>query len=185
MPLLMARMENPTAFRDALIEYFASNGAKVTQNKIVADNIIYDQRVGVGSNNITFFDGTFNADNTNIQGGSYVRPDGEHFLVLGMRVLTGASATLKDTDWSYGSGDAIVKAGDLTILNNTEIVLRNFPCTAFNPNLTTDDEGTFWFSEPMIWRGQTSFTINWKGKSAIATANMNVRVELIGVQFIA
>jgi hypothetical protein len=207
----MANRKNPTALffqrmatiqKDAngqpqgvlaslLTKFFHDNYGKTNLPKVAADFALYDQKTTGGALTTQFFTGAYSANNANMPGGSYILPESEHAVIMGIRVLSGSNAALLSTDWQYGVSDAVSKQGYLTIQTNGQTVLTKLPLTAFNPNqlgaaiagVTSDDQGMYWLMEPLVWLGQTDMiaTLNFPAAPA---ANANIRIEYHGVRFI-
>ncbi len=175
-----------------LQQYFHANFGATTLPKQVADFVIYNSQIAVGNKTIQFFQGAYDANNSNMPQGSFSLPESEHAVVLGFRFLEGTNATVAATDWKFGVSDAIAKNGTLTVQSNGTTYLTKMPLTEFNPNtlgatvagVTSDDQGMFWLMEPIIWLGQTDLSCNVNFVSAPATANYNLRLEVVGIRFI-
>jgi len=178
MIVLENRFAHPDGWKAGFVKFLAANGVKISLPKTIAELCRYDQQVAASGVN-EFFTGAVDENNTNMRA-SYTPPEAEHMVVLGIKLLDGVGATIQQTPWGYGASDAAVVNGKYTVETNGVTVIRNMANTAHNPNLTTEDEGMLWLSEPIVWRGQTDLDISMKLLSA-PVANTNVRFEVWGV----
>jgi hypothetical protein len=182
--LLQRRLSRPDEFRSAVIDFFQSNGVKVTLDKTIAERILYDQQILNAAAGVTnFFTGAITANNSNM-GDSYTPPEGQHFIILGIRLLNGVNAALNATAWTFGANVAANLQATYDFTSNGVKVLQAVPGTAHNPNLTTDDQGVLWLTEPVFWRAQTKIDLPFTTLTA-PVANSNLRFELIGVGLVA
>lgn len=189
-----ARKGNPGELARLMTNFFKSNYADVSAQlpKTVADFMIFDQLVAVGNSNLKYFSGAYSNTRSNMPAGNFQLPQSEHAIITGFKVLTGAGATVQATDWVAGVIDPIIKNGTMSCNINGQTVLTQLPFTAFDSSalsatvagLTDPNRGYFYFYEPLVWLGQTSLTIETNFQSAVATANMNLRIELLGTRFI-
>jgi hypothetical protein len=190
--LLQAAGEKTGLLVAALTNFFSANYGKTTLPKVAADFAIFDQLAVVGTTLAAYFQGQFTIARSNFPNGSFTMPESEHALILGIRIYTGAAATVTATDWQPGANDAAVKNGKMDILINGQKVLTELPLTQFgqvqlsatHQGETDQDRGTFYFYEPLVLLGQTNIAVNVSFPTAPATANLNLRVELVGVRFI-
>jgi len=194
--LLFSRMAkatkgNPGTLVSLMTNFFRANYGEMTLPKTAADFVLYDQLAIVGQTQVNFFQGSYAPNRSNFPG-QFILPQSEHAIILGVRVLMGANASVPATDWQPGAGDAIGKQGLMNISINGQIVLTQMPLTAFDSNAlsataageTDENRGFFFFYEPLVLLGQQQITsqIQWTG--APATPNLNMRLELHGVRFI-
>ena len=183
LPFLEERFQSPGEWQESLRRWLKANGQEVTQEKVLMDMILFHElKFDAAAKVYTFFQGSVDPSANSVTNvtGNMSRNTGEHFIIVGMRLMTGVNATLSATAWTFGVADADVRNGNVNFLNNTTQVLRNIPGTAFNPNLTTEDQGIHWLSEPLLWAGQTPISVPLVLQNVIATVNTNVRMELIG-----
>lgn len=169
--------------------YFKANYALTDLPKRVADFVLFDQLVGVGNTNLNFFQGAFAVTRSNFPTNTFQLPQSEHAIILGIRFMEGANATLQATNWNYGVGDAIAKNGVYDVVVNGVKQATKVPFTVHLPGLvanglTTDDEGMNWLMEPIVFPAQQEIAIQASFQAAIATATYNLRCELHGVRFI-
>lgn len=186
LPLsIQNRFKRPGQMEREFMNYLKEANLTFDNSKTIASVEYYHQAVVVGNSNINFFTGNFNANDTNLVG-SFVRPQSEHAVIYGIRVHSGASATLEQTAWVPGYGIAALRAvnGKTTITNNSEVELKNFPSTAWLNTLTTKDDGLFLLDEPIIWAGQTELKYTLDLITAEVLANYNVRISLVGIGLI-
>lgn len=189
-------MLNPNITKQALAEFLRANGYSEEQlrnmlEKSIAPVVYYDQRplvtgTATAPAYIQFFGArTGTPDNTNMKNSNYILPQDEHCIVGAIRVLYAATgATLSANDWDWGSGSVIAKNLLIKITNNNTVVANLIPGTVFNPDLTTDDQGYYYFSNLFLWKGQTAIDIAVTSQST-ALANANLRIEVHGIGLIS
>jgi len=182
LALLQARFEDPRGFKTALLEYLSENGYKVDREKSIAELILYHQQTIATLTTANFFAGTPTAASSNMA--QFIRPEAEHFIILGMKVLTGNNASLVASDWAAGAGTAIVKNGVFSVTTNGVTVVDGIPGTAADPTVTDHDKGMVWLSEPIVWAGQNKLNVRYTGQTAGASAD-NLRIELWGVGLVS
>lgn len=172
LDVAVLNLNNPNFVRERVAALLAANGISIPQNKVVSANHIFAANaVIVGLNSVNI-----------INEASF--PEGEHMVILGIRVFTDANATLASTDWIAGVDDAIAKNGFMNVTNSGTIEAKDLPLTAFQPAANFPNAGMVELSKPIIWKGQTALTINLRFPTVPATANLNARVELIGIKLI-
>lgn len=179
-------LSNPDKFIQLVKEFWAKKGVKIQQDKTVAVYTAFVNAVAVGNPIVTFNfpDVTFGTANGGASGATF--PDSEHMLIVGMKLYQGANASLTATPWSQGITDAALLNGRLSINNSGTVVLKDLPLTRF-PSSTNNadlDGGYFMFDNPIAWVGQTSLFATCLFPTATATANTNLRMELIGIKLI-
>lgn len=187
-----ATKQQPGSLVSLMTNFFRANYGDITIPKTAADFILYDQLAVVGQTQVTFFDGQWTAARSNFPSGSFLLPQSEHAIILGLRVYVGANATVSSSDWQPGIGDALAKQGNFSVLINGQVVLTSIPGTAFDSNAlsataageTDENRGFYYLYEPLVLLGQNAITIQAKWNTAPTTANLNMRVELHGVRFI-
>lgn len=175
-----------------MVQYFQANYGRTDLPKVVADYIIFDQLAAVGQTNLQFFNGQYTTARSNFPGGSFVAPNSEHMLILGIKFLSGANATVNATDWQPGVEDAALKNATMDVQVNGIKQMTGLPLTAFDPNelsattagRTDGGRGMFYLYEFITLLGQQQLVINVNIPTASATANLNLRAELHGVRFI-
>ncbi len=179
-------LSHPDRMKQLAVHYWGLKNVKINQDKTLAPFTAFVNAVAVGQTSIqmNFPDGTFGATSGGVSGSTY--PDSEHFLVIGVKLYQGANASLQATPWAQGISDAALLAGRLTINNNGTLVGKDMPLTRF-PNSTTNndlDGGYVQLDVPIAWVGQTSLFATLSFPNATATANLNIRMELIGLKLI-
>ena len=167
----------PTGYSQAFLDYLKRAGINYSQNKTLSQYTTFQSSVAVSNAVVTH-------DNfADTASGQYA--DGEHFLVLGMRVLTGANASLTATPWVQGISDTALLNGRYVFNNNgtTEKIgyTTEFPLST---NLATTEAGVIYLNKPLIWVGQTKLSVQYTFTAATATANLNIRTELFGWKLI-
>lgn len=179
-------LANPDQLVQLVKGYWAKKGIKINQDKTVAPFTAYVNAVAVSQTSIQFNfpDGTFGTTSGGVSGSTY--PDSEHMLIVGIRVLQGASATLALSPWVQGVADPNILNGRMTLNNNGTIALKDVPLSRFpvstgNADL---DGGYYQLDQPIAWVGQTSLFVNVAIPTATAVANTNLRMELVGIKLI-
>ena len=107
LPLtLEKRLENPGLFEKQFVDYLIAGNWNVDTSKSIAYEVLTDYRNVTTRTNAQFFTGQFVQAQTNIRG-SYVRPQGEHFVIYGIRVYTqiGFNGTFNPefVEWKKGA----------------------------------------------------------------------------------
>lgn len=188
-------MLNPNITKQALAKFFVENGYSEQQlanmlEKSIAPVVYYDQRplvtgTALAPSLIQFFGSrTSTADNTNMKNANYTLPQDEHVIVGAIRILYAVGATLSANDWDFGATVSIAKNILMKIQNNNVVVANLIPGTVYNPELTTDDQGYYYFSNLFLWKGQTSISIDVTSQST-APANAALRIEVHGIGLIS
>lgn len=177
--LLQARMSAPASFRGALLDFLRANKAKVDVSKSIGELHLYDQLAVGGVTVARFFQGAATPARTNV-GNSFTRPEAEHTIITGIRLYDGINANIEATDWSTGLSAADTKNATFSVQSNGVTYLRNFPAVAANDEMTDNERGIIYLTEPILWQGQTSIEVNFDFPVAPA-ANTNLRVALVGV----
>jgi len=180
--LLQNRMLFPEAFKNAFLKMVEENDYSVKREKTIAQLALYHQKTIATLDNEVFFRGTPNANNSNMQN-SFIRPEDEHFLIIGVTVMDGNNASVQATDWDYGANLQPVKAGQISITTNGVRVLKDMPLTEADPDLTTSDHGVITLGEPIFWGGQNDLVVEYTSPVAGAVAD-NLRIGLVGIGLI-
>ena len=112
-------------------------------------------------------------------------PQGEHFQIAFLRIYEGANAVLNETDWVAGTNDPFLKNATIDIIINGVREWVDVPLISLTRSEEQNDSGYLVFLDPKFWFAQTDLQIVLKPKKAIATANLNVRMELSGCKLIS
>jgi len=208
LPLtLEKRIENPGLFEKQFVDYLIAGNWNVDTSKSIAYEVLTDYRNVTTRTNAQFFTGQFVQAQTNIRG-SYVRPQGEHFVIYGIRVYTQvgfegvfnpAFVTWKKgayTTSNFNSNviDTAFSNASYTIVNNGVTELKNMPLLQHDNTLVDGTRGTLWLNQPIVWAGQTelSLSVTTNGPnnafpgtlSAGEENNSLLRFDLIGIGLI-
>ncbi|MDX2195712.1 MAG: hypothetical protein NW207_04785 [Cytophagales bacterium] len=170
---LILNLTQPDAILNALAAYIKKQNLTYDNAKVFAKYVEGSNRVVVSLTNQTWFqDVTF--------------PQSEHFIVLALRVLSGANATLAASAWLPGVADALTINGSISLTNNGVVFLKNLPLTVFplSTNNADIEAGFFILEKPILWQAQTSLSILATWATAPSTANQNLRFELWGYKLI-
>lgn len=166
---------NKWIITDVFAQWLASYGnLQYDQSKTIAKTVSYFQKAIVGATTMEFLQGQAEQQN----------PASEHFQINAIQVYTGAAATLNQTDWARGVTDALTKNGGFIIKNNNSDETEEIPFTQFIPATNDASSGLFILDKPIMWVAQTPLLVTGKWPTAIATANLNMRIELVGIKLI-
>lgn len=182
------RFKFPKQLQKEFINYLRVSGAKISQDKTIASQVLYHSKaVGVTTSE-TFFNGAFSSDATNIVG-QFIRPESEHFVIYGIRMYTSnVAGTASEQIWTRGLGTIVrdnLRSAYISIDVNGLRVLKNFPTAEFDEDLTTKDQGTAYIDEPILWQGQTDLKLNLQSPDATPFGlNQWVRFDLVGIGLI-
>lgn len=185
-----ARKGQSGALVDLMTNYFQANYGKTDLPKTAGDFVIFDQVALGGTSTTNYFDGQYTTARSNFPGGSFIAPQSEHMIIMGIRIMDGAGATINAIDWQPGVRDAAAKNAQMKVLMNGQVVSTAIPLTVFDPNQlaatvagsTDENRGFFFFTEPLVLLGQTQLQIQVQTFSAPA-ANYSLRIELHGIRF--
>lgn len=197
------RIENPGLLENQFIQYLIAGNWPIDQSKSIAYEVLTDYRNVSGRTNAQFFTGTFLQSQTNIRG-SYVRPQGEHFVFYGIRIYQAVFEGTFDPQnitWKKASylADNFVNTlvvnpyanCTYSIVNNGVQELKNMPFLMHDNSLVTDDRGTLFLNQPIVWAGQTelvlSVTTNDPGNAFAGDGiedNTLLRFDLVGIGLI-
>jgi hypothetical protein len=179
------RFAQPGLMERQFLDYLEQANLRIDNSKTIASQSLYHQ-INVTGNTVTeFFTGEFLNADTNVPGSNFVRPQSEHFVIYGIRILTGTSDTETDVYYNAGnpSADAGLSNSVLTVTNNNVTELKNYPLAEALSDLTTRDQSLILLDEPIIWGGQTELKATLNLKASLYTA-LAVRVELVGIGLI-
>ena len=95
-------------------------------------------------------------------------PDSEHFMIVGIRALSGSNATLGSTDWLASITDPIAKNGTFSVDNGGTTELKDMPLTVFQTGANDPDQGVFLLPKPIFWKGQTQLSLTLNFPTVIA-----------------
>jgi len=195
------RILNPGVIENAFINYLNKSGAKIDMDKSIASVNLYHQKEITGLNTVEFFTGDFIAQNTNIEGSSFIRPMSEHFVIVALKISlseTAESEPAFEVEYAPGVIENPILGGSAAQLSkavlNMEVngirYLKNLPIGESDANLTGDEIGQIPLNEPILWQGNTDCIIQVKAKpgqtfgNAGATQFQYMRMELIGIGLI-
>lgn len=194
--LMLDQMLDPDVTKRALETFFRRNGYTPEQlkgmlEKSIAPVCYYDQRplvsgTALAPSVVQFFGNrTGTADNTNMKNANYTLPQDEHVVVGAIRILYAATGpTLSANDWDWGATSVISKNLLIELKANNLTVATLLPGTAYNSELTTDDQGYVRIPNLFLWKGQTSITANVTCQST-AAANAALRIEIHGIGLVS
>lgn len=173
--------KNGSYLEQMFAKYLQNEGIEIQASKSLVDLVLPSNSVAVTFATITQND--FQSVITGTSNTSGTFPQDEHVLVLGMRVLTGASATLAATAWATGISDAALLNGRYQI-NSNNVMKGQGVATEFTQSTNNADlrSGIKLFNNPIFWKAQTPLQVVWTFPAATATANLNLRTELIALK---
>jgi len=183
---LEKRFANPKKFRNDIKKMIEAEGLKFDIAKTIAGVNLYHQKdATVGLNNMTFFNGQFLANETNITN-SFNRPEAEHVFIGAVRIWQGATegAGIQDTPW-VPVDDNIIQNGTFSITVNGVIKLKNYPIRAALNTQTGKYDALIPLQEIITWIGQTDLKLDVAFKSPLDGIALGLRFELIGVGLVS
>lgn len=195
------RILNPGAIENAFINYLSKSGAKIDMDKTIAQVNLYHQKEITGLNTVNFFTGDFVAQDTNIEGSSFIRPMSEHFVIVAIKLWlseTNVSEPAYELPFYPGIIDNQAFPGTLQDLTaavlsmevNGVRYLKNLPIAESDGGINSDEIGQILLNEPILWQGNTDCIIQVKAKpgrtfgDAPSDIFQYLRVELIGIGLI-
>ena len=190
---IIRRFLNPGALEKEFINYLEKSKAPINQDKTIATQVLYDARpTGVGETSVTLFTGNYNQAQTNIDTGSYVRPESEHFLIYGIRFYVANDTNDVDqATWLRGEYNQLPSINNsvFSLVCNSVQYLKNVPIDQFNQDLIASENegrGTLWIDEPILWEGQTELSIQWRTltQGGIEEEDICIRFDLVGIGLI-
>jgi hypothetical protein len=160
--------------------------------KFFGDGLLYDQQ-DIAPGTTAFFDGVFSKARTNMPGSSFILPQSEHMIILGIQAWENISTdALDECDWLPGISDPIAKNGNFQIMVDGNNMTPYLPATVFDNNqqttgtagATNAERGIYRLQMPIAWVGQTQLKLNFvlnNGKTP--TTNSKLRFGLVGLRF--
>ena len=197
------RIENPGLLENQFIQYLIAGNWPIDQSKSIAYQVLTDYRNVSGRTNQNFFTGQLVQAQTNIRG-SYVRPQGEHFVIYGIRIyqadfdgavdpqfLTWRKASYTNQNFNGTPIPTAFSNATYTIVNNGVTELKNMPFLMHDNTLVTDERGTLYLNQPICWAGQTELILsvrtNGPGNPFAGDgqeSNTLLRFDLVGIGLI-
>lgn len=197
------RIENPGLLENQFIQYLIAGNWPIDQSKSIAYQVLTDYRNVSGRTNQNFFTGQLVQAQTNIRG-SYVRPQGEHFVIYGIRIyqadfdgavdpqfLTWRKASYTNQNFNGTPIPTAFSNATYTIVNNGVTELKNMPFLMHDNTLVTDERGTLFLNQPICWAGQTELILsvrtNGPGNPFAGDGvetNTLLRFDLVGIGLI-
>lgn len=192
------RIFNPGVIENAFINYLKKSGAKIDIDKTIATVHLYHQKEITGLNVVEFFTGDFIAQNTNIEGSSFLRPMTEHFVITAIKISLGETAVSEpayEVEYApgvienpiLGGSAAQISKAVMTMEVNGIVRLKNLPLGESDANLTGDEVGQIPLNEIILWPGNQNCKIQVQAKpgqtfgSVALTQFQYMRMELIGI----
>lgn len=183
------RFKHPGQAENEFMNYIKKANLPFDNDKTIASVAYYHAVLINSATNAEFFAGNFVANNTNVPGNSFVRPNSEHALIYAFRVAVGDGTGQNPAEQVYTPGTGANIDFDnsiITVSNNGTIVLRDFPLSEALDGLTTRDQGLIMLDEPILWAGQTSMPITWKTKSQVGTTDdICLKITAIGLGLVS
>ncbi len=197
------RIEQPGLLENQFIQYLQAGNYPIDQSKSIGYEVLTHYLDVSGRTNASFFTGTFVQAQTNIRG-SFVRPQGEHFVIYGIRLYHTTYDGAVDTQfitWQKASYVQTNFAGAplaqpfsncvYSIINNGVQELKNMPFLMHDNTLVTDERGTLLINQPIVWSGNTELSFNIRTNSPAnvfagspPTDSTLLRVDLVGIGLI-
>ena len=197
------RIENPGLLENQFIQYLIAGNWPIDQSKSIAYEVLTDYRNVTGRTNAQLFTGQLVQSQTNIRG-SYVRPQGEHFVIYGIRIyygeftgefnpqfVTWKKASYVEQNFVDGPIDGPFANCTYSIVNNGITAIKNMPFLMHDNTLVTDERGTLFLNQPICWAGMTELNFNVRSndpanvfQGTLPESNTLLRVDLVGIGLI-
>ncbi len=184
--LVLQSMANPKHIQQLFISYIQKADLTITNSKTISGIAYYHKKAfTVGSTSAKFFTQPYVAEETNISGGSFIRPESEHLLIWAIRVETNITS-LRGSTWTPGvATSAFMYNTQMTITTNSEVKYKKYPLSEALSDLTTRDNGLIPLPEPVFWAGQQEFVVDVEnGENIVAPASQFMKLTLIGLGLI-
>lgn len=185
IPVLLGNMfANPKMYEEQLLNYLNEMGFDTTKvEKSIGKMALYHFQQTGGLQSQTFFTGAAVDAQTNVPGNNFVRPEGEHMIIYGIKIEEANGATIDLLDWTPGAASIWAKNANLTVKINGIDRTTQIPLSLAQENLTTSDNGIIMLEEPFIWGGQVPMVATAASKSnlVLAPAANWMRITWLGV----
>ena len=84
--LVLQHLQNPAQIEKLFIQYIEKAGLRIDNSKTIAGIAYYHkQQFAAGETSKKYFTGTYNENETNMPGNSFIRPQSEHSLIWAIR----------------------------------------------------------------------------------------------------
>jgi hypothetical protein len=188
---IIKRFLHPGQMEKDFMNYLKKSKAKVNQDKTLATNVLYHAvPVVTGDVQAQFFTGQYINTNTNIDGGSFVRPESEHFLIYAIRLYNGDAAQPIDSNYTRGGNSSSTGLSNavVSLVCNSVQELKNVPLDQFDTDLYASAgqwRGTLLLDEPILWEGQTELEMTLRTKDPAGfSIDQALRFDLVGIGLI-
>jgi hypothetical protein len=169
---LLVNLQDPNAILKSFMGLLKQKGANYDQAKTLAMFAADSKALITGLSSVSLF------------GTQY--PASEHFLIIGIRVLTGTGASPANTVYTPGVTEGTTQNSLLNILNNGSVEIKDMPLSIFPLSTGNSDTNAGFISlfKPILWQGQTTLSVVINQATPTATATSNIDVQLIGLKLI-
>lgn len=179
---MLVNLNAPNGILDSFMAYLEGAGARYDQSKTLAMFCADSKALITNLSSVTLPYGSTNS--LGASNGQY--PASEHFLIFGIRVLTGTGADPATTAYTAGVTDGSTQGSLLNINNNGTTVIKDMPLSLFPQSTGTADTNAGYITlvEPILWLGQTTLQVILNQPNPTAVATSNIDVQLIGLKLI-
>ncbi len=159
--------------------YFTAAKYQITNDKTFGGTTYYHWQTVAGVTTLDYFTGDVVAAQTNVPGSNFIRPQSEHQLIYGVRVVSAVTVAPAENDWQPGCVDAWGKNSVMSIWSNGVIMVKDLDLGEALENLTTSDNGLIMFKVPFIWGGQEELKLSIRNKDGVVgVVNTNYKFIL-------
>jgi len=134
---IIKRFMKPGQLEREFLNYLKKSNASINQDKTIASQVLYDSKYDIANNTkrLSFFTGTVDPTLTNIDTGSFVRPESENFLIYAIRlyVCTNGAKVPNNAIIERGGSDftPAVNNSFFSFVCNSVQYLKNVPFVDF------------------------------------------------------
>lgn len=184
--LVLKHIAAPGAFEAQFLKYLDDAGFETDKvAKTIAGTAYYHYKTIAAVTNQEFFAGQVDQLATNMPTNNFVRPEGEHQMIYGVRVEEATNADQTLLDWLPGVQSAQTKNSVMSITVNNIVKLKDYPLTEALADLTDREIGYIPLQEPIVWGGQETMSLVWRNKNGgVGAANQYLKFTLCAIGLI-
>lgn len=183
--LVLQHLSNPAHIETLFIKYIEKAGLRIDASKTIAGvAYFHKQEWPLNTRSLSYFNGDFDSDLTNMPGNSFIRPQSEHTLIWAMRVEDANSGDPLTSFYTPGLSSAFLRNCEFTITTNSEVKIKDFPLSEGLSDMTVRTDGLIPFAEPIFWGGQQDFKVDVVNVAAGSPLSTNLKLTLIGMGLI-
>lgn len=182
---LLQKLTSPAGIKAAFANFL--NAAEIPEQTVIAamksktltDVNFFHAKAVVSLTSVDFFNGSTSGIHTNLQ--SFIRPEYEYAIIVAMKVLEAANASVPASAWTEGVSTADLINGRFDLSFNGNLYVKDLPFTNFAEADEDAEAGIYDFIKPIFWGAQEEVKLTAKFPVAPATANQNMNIQLIGI----